>query len=317
MSQWSLSAPGKMMIAGEYAVLEGHEALVCAVSRRLRLQSISGSHEESSAPAEALAAAREAQVALGVGQGLQLQVDASELRRGESKLGLGSSAAAAAAAAAAVYVSQGRSLDDAEVLNQVFRAADRGHRSIAPRGSGADVCAAVYGGWRRFLRRESESLSEALASPKSIHIRVVWTGHPARTSDFLTKVQALASRDPSSYRQNIGDIATAARSMIGALENQDTDGLLEAVRSHHRSMAALGEASGAPIVEANLRQIAELAESVGGAAKPSGAGGGDVALGFFRTEDEAATFIATCADRGFQEVALELGACAVRLDPSL
>ena len=32
---WHASAPGKLMILGEYAVLEGHPAIVAAITRRI------------------------------------------------------------------------------------------------------------------------------------------------------------------------------------------------------------------------------------------------------------------------------------------
>jgi hypothetical protein len=60
-----VSAPGKMMIAGEYAVLHGAEALVAAVDRRAFARFRSGAAPEASR--KAAAAFAEARKAAGRG----------------------------------------------------------------------------------------------------------------------------------------------------------------------------------------------------------------------------------------------------------
>ncbi len=76
-------------------------------------------------------------------------------------------------------------------------------------------------------------------------------------------------------------------------------------------MAALGEAANAPIVEARLRRIAELARAHDGAAKPSGAGGGDVGLAVFAGSDAARAFDRACTEAGFEVLEVELGGSGV------
>ena len=90
---WAASAPGKVMLTGEYAVLDGGEAVVIAVDRRA-WATLGG----PGAPSEFLAAAAavlarevgaDAAAALG-----RVTVDTEALRQDGVKLGLGSSAAA-------------------------------------------------------------------------------------------------------------------------------------------------------------------------------------------------------------------------------
>ena len=56
------------------------------------------------------------------------------------------------------------------------------------------------------------------------------------------------------------------------------------------ALAALGQAAGLPIVTPPFARAAALARELGGAAKPSGAGGGDVGVAFFTDQEAAATF---------------------------
>ena len=77
-------------------------------------------------------------------------------------------------------------------------------------------------------------------------------------------------------------------------------------------LGALGEDCGAPIVEGRLREIAKIASQHGGAAKSSGAGGGDVALGFFLNPESANAFAEACRKREFLPLDIALGADGVR-----
>jgi len=143
---------------------------------------------------------------------------------------------------------------------------------------------------------------------------VIWTVHAARTSDFLTKVDTLATLEPAIFRRRIHEIHESAEHLISSLKTNDVAESLLAVRAHHEAMAALGDASSAPIVEDRLQAIANLATQSGGAAKPSGAGGGDVALGFFASSEDASHFVEACTAEGFQQVPLQLGEPGARIE---
>ena len=324
-----VSAPGKLMIAGEYAVLHGHAALVAAVDRRARLtletaggQVDASTHDVKPAPlthplpAEAVAAREIAQARLGAVPGA-MTLDVSRLRSdGQAqKLGLGSSAAAAVAAAAAVFVAHGRDLADPVVRAEVLDDAMAGHRRIAPNGSGADVAAATLGGIVRFVRPEGAAGDAFEATPASlptnVGMRIVWTGAEARTSDLVARVDAWAAGDARSHDELIGRIGAAAVMLAGATDAQT---VIAAAEAHGEAMAELGDRSGAPIVEERLREVMRAAMAAGGAAKPSGAGGGDVAIAFFACEDDSERFESACAETGFTMLALGLGEGGVAVD---
>lgn len=311
----AVTAPGKLMISGEYVVLEGAEALVAAVGARVRAvwsaprsdgspDPASGSREHRGLPPEAVLARSYAEAELGPVP-MELTIDTSALRHGERKLGLGSSAAASVAAAGAVLAWHGG--DPACERRRILGWALAGHRAIAPQGSGADVAAATLGGLVRF-RRDAVEAAESLAWPRALEVAVVWTGEPARTSDLVAKVRALADASPARYEKAAAPLRDAAAALLAAVLEDDAVSAVRAAREHGRAMAGLGDAAGAPIVTEPLSRVAAIAEAHGGGAKPSGAGGGDVALAFFADAEAASRFRMECRARDLTLLPLEMGA---------
>lgn len=322
------SAPGKLMISGEYAVLEGGAALVAAVSRRARVAldpvdaslgasdgspgTASGSPDAATFPPEVLLTRERAEELFGRVT-MDLTLDVSSLRDGERKLGLGSSAAASVATAAAVAAAQGKDVE--EQRHEILALALEGHRAVAPEGSGADVIASALGGFVVVSKDEEGIDVEALEPAPSFVWRVVWTGSPARTSDFVKAVKALGESDRDRYDERISDIAAASGEFIEAFGEDDVQAAIVAVRRHHAALRELGEAAGVPIVTPALAEAAQLAEAEDGAAKPSGAGGGDVAVALFADEASALRFETRCKLAGLGLVPMKLGADGVRSEP--
>lgn len=173
------SAPGKLFIAGEYAVVEpGEPAVLVAVDRQVTIEADAdggegtGSGEplgrvESAghAPATWRRAGAGIETAGGTGYFRYVLAAAAVLEQlagergipqrrcrmrvtstldsGSRKLGLGSSAAATVAAVRALDTLYGLSLTRQEVLKAALAATFR----VSPAASGGDVAAAVFGGW--------------------------------------------------------------------------------------------------------------------------------------------------------------------------
>jgi phosphomevalonate kinase len=312
-----VSAPGKLMIAGEYAVLYGAPAVVAAVSRRAYSRSVHDSHEppdgSGSAGAgspggfvrgpEVVLARTLAEREMGSVSG-DMVLDTTELREQGKKLGLGSSAAGAVATVAHVFAVHGRAIESADERARMFPIAIEAHRSIAPEGSGADVAASMFGGFVQMHKRD-EIVTRSIEGWDALEWCVVWTGKEARTSDFVARVRACASPSIDAIRDHAIDFASA-------IEARDTGRAIAAVAAHHRAMAALGDDAGVPVVEERLAAIARIAESHGGAAKPSGAGGGDVAIAVFADGSDVQDFRSACASEGLTVLSVGLGAEGAR-----
>jgi len=302
------------MVSGEYAVLEGATAVVAAVDRRAFAQVRAGSANRASA--EACAAYAQVERRLGA-LGHEPSVDVTRLRAEGSKLGLGSSAAAAAAAAGLAFAEHGRALTTVAARTAIFEAALRGHQEISPQGSGADVAASVHGGFLSFRRRGEAVETEAIRWPQQLRARVVWTHQEARTSTFIEQVGALAQAQPARHRQLMDGLGREAERFAAAVIAHDVSSVLASTLAYGRAMGELGEAAGVPIITDALRQVAELALAAGGAAKPSGAGGGDVALALFPDMHAEQRFETLCQQHNFTLLLLELGAPGVRTEAAL
>ncbi len=321
------SAPGKLMISGEYAVLKGAVAIVASVDARAYARwspasdgspfGSADSQQMRPLPPEALLGRKLAEERTKP-VNAALHIDVSELRKSGRKLGLGSSAAASAAAVGSVLASAGRDLSDPAVQREVLEIALAGHKAVAPEGSGADVAAASLGGFVRF-RVENGELAEAtrLDWPRDVATRVVWTGIEARTSEFVRAVRAFEGRDQSGYGVIRDQLHQQAARFAEAIVAGQGAEIVSAADAYGLGMERLGQAAGVSIVTTDLAQIATLARAHGGSAKPSGAGGGDVAIAFFNNHSDAAAFDSACTAAGLDRLDLGLGAAGVRVEPDL
>lgn len=309
-----VSAPGKAFLCGEYVVTEGAIAVVAAIDRRVVAQWNACAGDGYPAGPEALAALAAARSEFG-GSSASPTLDRSALFRRGIKLGLGSSAAGAVAMAGAVATGGGHDLDDPSIRRRVFECASNGHARIAPNGSGADIAAATQGGFLEFRRDGSDGAQvRSLQRPRSLTLCLVWTGASARTSDLLLQVKRLRSSRPATYHRTMSALHELSASFAEAFSRNDARAVIEAARAYHVAMKALGRAADAPIVDAKLDAIARAAAREGGAAKPCGAGGGDVAVAFFDKARAAARFRAACEHAGLHPVDVEWGAAGVRAD---
>lgn len=300
-----VSAPGKLMLAGEYAVLEGAEAIVTAVGRRAYARLAAGPQPHIAPEAQAARAAAERRLGSVPGA---ITLDAGELEVDGRKLGLGSSAAKAAAAAGAVFAAHGHDLTAADTREQVLASALEGHRAVAPHGSGADVAAAVLGGFIRFRKLGDGVETHALRWPEALELVVVWHGTPARTSDMIKLLRALAGREPELYRTRMRALAEQSDQLISAVMAGEVETVVDCFHTYGSAMGELGQAAGMSVVTDTCEQIRQLAREQGGAAKPSGAGGGDVTIAVFSSCSGANAFRTRCATAGFEVLSLELGA---------
>jgi phosphomevalonate kinase len=115
MKPFRAAAPGKLVLAGAYAVLEGAPAIVCAVDRCA--YAFDGEGRST----------REVEAAFPEGAPA---VDVSELESDGKKLGLGSSAAALVAALALRATQRGEDVSSASVRRAIFERAREVHARV-------------------------------------------------------------------------------------------------------------------------------------------------------------------------------------------
>jgi phosphomevalonate kinase len=308
-----ITAPGKLFFAGEYGVLHGGTAVVVAVDRRVVARFVPGAVPSTLVVAEAIAAVRSHCTTTGASlpEGAP-EIDSGSLSDGGQKLGLGSSAAVAAAAVGVLLEAAGFDVEAEKPLT--FLLAERAHRAAqGGRGSGADVAAAVMGGVLAYTRPEVGAPSmRALVPPAQLVPVVVSTGIPSATVGHVTAVERLAARDPGAHARRLREIRRAADAFLLGYEAGDVRVVLQAVGAAHEALAALGRDADLPIVTPAVDAAAALARELGGAAKPSGAGGGDVGVAFFSDPHSAAAFRARVAPLNLRILSIITGAPGLR-----
>lgn len=302
------SAPGKLLLLGEYAVLHGAPALVMAVNRRARAKlapaagySVSAPHMDRAPEAFTLAPdgtpewgsaeaaerfrlldhilrSRHGAVPAPFSAVLDTNAFFHRGPDGTHKLGLGSSAALTVALAGALNAHAG---DGPPAAAQAFPALLETHRALqGGQGSGFDVAAALYGGILGFRLNEDRAEVEELALPDDLHTLCVWSGKSAATGGLVARVNAWRQRENQSAATLFGTLSDTARSGVEAARRGDTASLLDAVRHYSELLVRLGDASETDIVSAEHCRISDLAAEAGAAYKPCGAGGGDVGMVF-------------------------------------
>jgi phosphomevalonate kinase len=184
------TAPGKLIVTGEYAVLDGAPAIVIAVDRRAiarRNATPRGSSPFLLAVADEIAARRGAADPAATAA-LEVSVDSTAFYDRMTKLGLGSSAAVTVAATALAL----GTADRHEVLEVALAAHARAQGPLGARGSGADIAASVHGGTIVFSLPGGAGPChvERRRWPASVAIFPFFTGAPADTAQLVGRVQA-------------------------------------------------------------------------------------------------------------------------------
>lgn len=277
---YKVSAPGKLMILGEHAVLHGRLALVGAINRRLtvtltptsqrmvRLTSALGTLHE---PLDDLVIASPFQFVIAaihqqrqrLPSGFDLQVESAL----EADVGLGSSAAVTVATAAALRLWLGEGLDREVVFDDSLTAV----RLVQGRGSGADVAASVYGGLVAY-RQEPRYIQKL---DHFFPITAVHSGGKEPTPAVIEQVESRRRRFPGIYDHIFNTMDASVKAAVAAVREQNWPRLGQLLDLNHGLMNALGVGS------ARLDELAYALRADPGivGAKISGSGLGDCVIG--------------------------------------
>lgn len=329
--------PGKLMIAGEYAVLEQYQRLVVtAVDRyvtaalkpsetsKLSLVglgvedaiweyngesvSIDADDKTVSFVKEALQTTftylKEQEIAITP---FELKITSELDDVSGTKYGLGSSAAVTVAVVRVVLDYLLTEEADSEL---VFKLSAISHLKVQGNGSGADIAASTFGGWMEYASYQAEWLLEeieraktisrlvkrnwqyfkleTLELPKDFYLCVGWTGQAASTSEYVGKIQDFKHKDHQSYAEFMVQSSTAVQGILHGMKDSSTELIIEGIQMNRESLRVLGEKAGVEIETPELTTLCDLAEKLGGVAKPSGAGGGDCGIAFMPSLEKVA-----------------------------
>jgi phosphomevalonate kinase len=339
----ALSAPSKLFLSGEYAVLWGGAARVLAVGPRAaalvrarddrtvelvtsegRLLGVStplGVRWDGEVTAGAHFAARALDVAYRAhgreSLGLSLALAPSSLGPGGLKLGTGSSARTAVLAVEAASAVLG-------VKPQLPLALLAHAEAQGGKGSGADVVASSVGGLVRYRRWPVEGvlcreapLPVALrdAGPVDVvrtglapaFVCYAFAGESAATPGMIDEAER--ALDAKARADFVAESDLLGEALEDALRHGSFSALKEACEGLQQLLASLGK-----VVTPALQRILSLARSADSTGKVSGAGGGDGCVLLSPDAESQARLLETLQTRAIHAVALSVEA-GVRLEP--
>lgn len=320
------TAPGKLILTGEYAVLGGAPALVIAVDRRAVARVRAGTPRGSSPFLVAVAAelaARRGDADLAARAALDIAVDSSAFYRGVTKLGLGSSAAVTVAATALALGASRRADPGVVDRSEVFEVAAAAHAAAqgarGARGSGADIAAAVHGGTLVFTSGPSGSAKvDRKAWPREVRILPFFTGASADTAALIARVTAARAAHQAAVDAAltaIGDASRAACAAIAAPTDLVTTAVIGALALAAAAVDRLALATGIDLVPDRVRSARMAMTRFGGTAKTTGAGGGDVAIAVIPATADVTTATRALIEAGCEPLDLLVDETGVDLRP--
>ncbi len=295
-------APGKLILMGEYAVRHDGPGVVMAIDRLASLRWLSSSGDGRD---DLVSQARSHTAPLlGVGKLGPCAVDSSGFYHEGQKLGLGSSAAVTAASVASVFVEAGRDISSAIERQEMWDIAMDVHdRFQAVHGSGLDLAASIFGGFVMMDKSCDDVPLKSWKLPKGIDLLFCWTHSPASTSSMVDAIDRWSVAHETKYAGIMSEMTDLAGTFCHA--DPDVGQTIALIDRYGMLMDRLGRDSGVPVVTDMMRELFSLARDMGGAAKPSGAGGGDFFMAAFGDLD--------ARDR-FEAAASELGALPVHFN---
>lgn len=261
------SAPGKVILFGEHAVVYGEPALAGAIDKRVRVEAekTPGELEISSDKSQDYRYVEKAAELvldyLGSSSGLTVRI-ISEL---PPSAGLGSSAAVSVATIAAVASELGHKLGEKEI-------SELGHRvelEVQGAASPTDTLTAALGGILYIQPRKKKYTPLKASLP----LVIGYTGLERSTKALVEKVKTLKDEYPGLVLpiiKNIGRITREAKARLQ--EGEDIGGLMNI---NHGLLESLG------VGNESLSKLVHAARAAGArGAKITGAGGGGCMIAY-------------------------------------
>jgi len=319
-----VSAPGKLVVLGEYAVLDGAPARIVTTAARacVRVAPLAGgpsrvscppvhpapapfNWSESGEPRWLMPESASSLTWLGslltalradgwlASDHVAIELDTLAFHRPDGgKLGLGASAALLVALA---HASPCRTRPPPGTSDELAALIDLHRRVQQGSGSGVDVAAALIGGTISFRREGERPLAGPHALPADTHLCAVATPDSVSTPaalGYLARWQETAPRTWNDIRSQLGAIAEAGESAASARE------FASAVAAYGAALAELEAASGLAIFGPAHDAIGGIAKQHDVAYKPSGAGG-DCGIAVSADAERMAAFEQALASAGF------------------
>ena len=316
-----VSIPGKIVISGEYAVLDGALAILTTLNQKvnIKIQESDKNHNvyltsalEGVFPFATDDDANIIWLEADPGTyGLLLQhafkilkpmikeklsifVDSSEFFRTTKdgtaiKLGIGSSAAVSVGITQALFQYQeivsspGNLLTQANIIHQTLQ---------GKQGSGIDVtcCFADQG----IIECTKDSVKNQTWSilnwPYGLHLKVLTTGQGASTKRLVTNYKRASNLYPKEFKNSLDQFMGITQNLSHAWKSEDVDHIIGLLTAYDVQIKKLDKIGDIGIYTQVHTEVQNIASRYNVFYKPSGAGGGDIGLAFSSSLDELNDF---------------------------
>ena len=323
MNAVTASAPGKVIVTGEYAVLDGAPAICMAVARRARVQislADDGQHKitapgfrpdpryfsniAQAASEYPLLAAVWQQLPARTERYLSFVLDSRDfVVADKQKIGIGSSAAVAVALAAALNQVDSGNADVVATAMQAHRDFQGGS------GSGADIACSAQGGVVEYRMGGSPIVSRTW--PPGLHYTLLWSGQSADTQAKIKKFTATGSSASRSGLKN------AAANVAAAWSESDAAQFLAELAEYRDTLRRFDSDHDLGIFGAGHAELADAATSGSVVYKPCGAGGGDLGIAMASNESALDDFVELASRSQFEKLELAIDETGVELRGAL
>ncbi len=302
---FKVSAPGKLMLFSEHAVLHGKRCIVCAVDQRLNLiiqprqdkninirselghyhTSLSQPHIDDTFRFITMAIDQHKDM---LDHGFDITVESDF----DATLGLGSSSAVTAATTAAIFSLAGREAQPMEIFDHSLTTV----RAVQGGGSGADLAASVFGGVLLYHILPNEIVPLSNMHP----ITVIYSGSKMATSKVIRLVEQQRRRFPQVFESIYNAMDHCAAMAAKAINRADWPQVGKLMDINQGLMDALG---------VNNRLLSGIVYSMRDdpgilGAKISGSGLGDCVVGLGKAH----------RDLGYYTIPIEMSAKGVWID---
>ena len=327
MKNVTVSAPGKLMLFGEHAVLYNKPCLVTTVNQRMyvKLEILEEPEFQLDAPDVGMKGYKKLIGMLGKGDisrgarfveaAVKTFIQSYPRLQGKStpgvaiitesefssQLGFGSSAAVTVCVIKAMSELFDLKLDNKDIFDLSYKTV----LDVQAAGSGFDVAASVYGGTLYFMT--GGKIIEQLAVDP-LPLIVSYSGIKADTIALIKKVKAKSEKRPDFVENIYNEIEKIVEKAKMAVISGNWKEVGQLMNKNQTYLCQLGVSS------EKLDKMADSAVEAGAyGAKLSGAGGGDCMIAV-APEDKKSGVIDAIKKSGGQIIEINAGASGVRVD---
>ncbi len=316
-----VSIPGKIVISGEYAVLDGAPAIVSTLKQKVNITIQKSDKKHNIYTTSVLQGVfpftmdddanvlwLEADPGVfglllqhafkilkpKLKEKLRIAVDSSEFFRTTNdgvaiKLGIGSSAAVSVGITQALSQYQAIRSSPENLLSQ----ANSIHQGLqGKQGSGIDVacCFADQGVIECTKDSVKNHTWSILNWPNGLHLKALTTSQYGSTNRLVANYQRASNLYPKEFNSALDQFLDITQSLSNAWKSEDVDLIIDLLRAYDVQIKKLDKIGGIGIYTQVHADIQNIASTHNVFYKPSGAGGGDIGLAFSSSLDALSDF---------------------------